>query len=380
MSMGITAAGLATGLGAAAAADSLYTMNKGGGGSGSGGGSGGGSGKGPTYTPTDMSGADQGWMNAYNTTGSLATQANQGAMPGYQQSYQQQQGINYSPYQQSANMAGQQYQGLSNMAQGQMGQYNQQAGIAGQQQQNLYGAGNQIYQQAFDPNNAQFNQTQQQLSDQVNAGQAMRGLGNSAVGAGEYNNAMQNFDTAWNTQKLQNEQIGLQGMSQASNAGGSQGQLVGADMVGALNAGQQGAGYQQQAGQIPLQAQQMIAGMPAQNAAGYQNNLASLQGMYGNQMSAAIPYMNQGQGAQQWNADYNTAQNASNMNALVQAAPQIGNGLSSAGSWLSNNVFNTPQQQMQSANQSYIDSSNIGGSVPDTTASMLSSIPSYGGY
>ena len=324
-------------------------------------GGGGGSAKGPTYTPTDISGADQGWQNAFNTTGQIAGNAYGTSMPAYQQSFQNQQNINYQPYQQNQNQVGQEYGSLANIANGQMGMYGQQAGLAAQQQGNLYSGANQIMSQAFDPNNAQYNQSQQQLSDQVNAGQAQRGLGNSAIGGQEYGNAMSNFDIGWNTQKLQNEQIGLQGASQASNAGGSQGQLVGANLVGALNAGQQGAGYQQQAGQIPLQAQQMIAGMPAQNAAAYQNNLSSLEGMYGNQMSAAIPYMNNGQGSQQWNADYNTNQNAANMQLLTQGAQGLANQYNQPGSWLNNTFGNNGSQNANQVNSTYGNTTNAYG-------------------
>ena len=80
--------------------------------------------------------------NARNYYGTSLTEANQ---------------INYSPYAQASRQAGQEYGQLANTANQQSGIYGQQAGLAGQQQQNLYGAANQIYNTAFDPNQATVN-------------------------------------------------------------------------------------------------------------------------------------------------------------------------------------------------------------------------------
>jgi hypothetical protein len=304
------------------------------------GGSGGGgaSGSGPSYVPTNLSGADQGWQSAFGNIGQLNDQISSGAKPLYDQTLQNQTGINYTGMQNAANQAGQQYGNLAGIAGQQMNTYGNQANLAGDQQKNLYGAANQIYQTAFDPNNAQFNQLQQQLSDQVNAGQAQRGLGNSPVGGSEFNNAMQNLDLGWHTQQLQNQATGLQAMGQASNAGGAQGQLVGANLAGQLAAGQNQAGYTQQAGNIPTQMQEYVAGRPAAAGAQYAGELQGIQAGYGNQAGMAIPYMNAGQGAQQWNANYGSQQNAAASNALMQGLNGMSNSANNPGSWL-NNIF-----------------------------------------
>ena len=306
---------------------------------------------GPTYSPTGLGHADQGWQSAYGSMGDLAKTTDTNARNYYGTSLTEANQINYSPYAQASRQAGQEYGQLANTANQQSGIYGQQAGLAGQQQQNLYGAANQIYNTAFDPNQAQFNQTQQQLQDQVRAGQAARGLGNSAVGASEENQAMTNFDTAWHTQQLANQATGLQAMGQASNAGGAQGQLVGANLTGQLQAGQQGAGYTQQSGQVPMAAQQYIAQQPGVAANSYVQGMQGLAQQYGNQANAAIPYMNSGAGSQQFNANANTAQNAANMNQLTQGLGSstasegnpYGTGLvgsyNTPGSWL-NNTFN----------------------------------------
>ena len=344
------------------------------------------SGGGSNYTPTDLSGADTGWQNSFNQEQNIAGQNYNTAAPMYSQALQQQNAINYSPYQQNANTVGQQYANLANTANQQVGQYQNQANIANQQQASLYQGANQIMNQAFDPNMAQYNQSFNNLSGQVNAGQAMRGLGNSAVGAQEANNAASNFGIGWNTQQLQNEQIGLQGAASASNAGGSQGQLASANMAGALSAGASGAGYQTQAGAVPLAAQQMIAGMPATNASAYEGNMNNLATGYSNAASSAIPYMNAGIGAQQANTAYNTQQNAANTQLLTQALGGTtganANNPNSPSSWL-NNVFGSSN----SATPSATTTSDLASSINQTnslfgtsgTSNQFSVANPYGG-
>jgi hypothetical protein len=299
----------------------------------------------PAYQPTWQGGADQSWQQNYNNANNLTGSVANTTTPMYNQTLQQQQAINYNPYQQAANQAGQAYQNQANNAGQQANMYGQAAQQAQGQQQSLYGAGQQIYNTAFDPNQAQFKQSQQQLSDQVNAGQAQRGLGNSAVGASEYNNAMQNFDTAWHTNQLANQATGIQGMSQASNAGGAQGQLYGVNLQGQQTAyGQQATG-QLAAGQTPLTAQQYVAGQPAANANSYGQNFNNLQSMYGNNMNNAQAYMGMGQTANT-NA-YNQYQqqqgiNIGNNAGISNIGTQVGSAIGSnpnVQSWLGTNIF-----------------------------------------
>ena len=227
------------------------------------------------------------------------------------------QGINYAPYQQAANQAG--------------SMYGRQAGMAGQQSQQLQQGANQLLQTGFDPQNALFQQTQQQLGDQVNAGQAQRGLGNSAVGGQEYNQAMGNFDINWQNAQLQRQQQALQWAGTASGQSAALGGV--------------GAGYQQQAGAVPTSAQQYVAGQPGAAASTYQQQMQALAGMYGANMTQSIPYMNNGQGAQQANYANVAGQNAATANMLTQLG--TGAGQAGAGSWLSN-IF-SPSTNTQSA-------------------------------
>lgn len=293
--------------GAATGVVGSYLLNGGGGGgSRSGGGA---SGGGQQYVPTGLGMADTGWQQAYGAEQGLATQTQGQTSPYYQQSLQQMEGMNYQPYLQASQQAGQMYGQAGQLAGQQMQGYSQQAQQAQQ-------AGQQMYQTSMDPQHALFNQTQQTLQDQVRAGQAARGLGNSAVGGMEEAQAMGNFDINWQNAQLARQQQGIQGMVSAN-------QMYGQDQSAALAAGAAGAGYYGQSGSVPMQAQQYAAQQPGAAAGQYQAQMAGLQSMYGNQMSQAIPYMNAGQGAQQANYSAQTAQNAQE----AQLFGQIGTGL-----------------------------------------------------
>lgn len=279
----------------------------------SGGGGGGGGGGGQSYyVPKYLIDADTDWQNAFKNYQTLLGQGQSTALPAFQQAYQQQQGLNYQPYLNAANQAGQTYTGLGNTAMQQAGMYGQAAQTALGQQQAMYGAGQQILNTAFDPQNALYERTAQQYGDQVNAGQALRGLGTSAVGGQEYNQAMSNFNIDWQNQQLQRQAQGISSAVGANQAGVQQGNLMGQNLVGQLGAGEQGAGYYLQGAQTPLTAQQTVAGMPATNASQYLTNLGALEQGYSNLMGQAIPYMNYGQGAQQANYQNVSAQNAAN--------------------------------------------------------------------
>lgn len=250
------------------------------------GGGGGTSGSPNYYVPTGLSIADQQWqalqngnVNTYNQTG--LNQYGQSSLDAGVQA-----GTVYGPQLQNyANLAGQQYGALGQQLQGA-------AGLQFGQQQPLLNAGQQVFNTAFDPQSALYNRTVQQLQDQTGATNSMYGLGSSAAGAGVANQALSDFNINWQNQQLQRQLQGLQGYGQAA---GQAGQLAG--QGGALGAA--GAGYTQQAGQVPYQT-------AVQNAA-LAGNLGNAYGSYLNQnvygpaqgiQGAAIPYMNYGQGAQ----------------------------------------------------------------------------------
>ena len=327
----------------------------------------------PAYQPTWQAGADTAWQQAYGQNENIVNQAYAGANPLFQQSLQQQQALNYDPYLQAYGQAGNYYGQGANVAGQQAGAYGQQAALSGQQQQNLYNAGNQVYQTSLDPQNALFNQTQQQLTDQVNAGQAMRGLGNSAVGGQEYNQAMQNFDISWQNQQLARQTQGIGAMAQASQAGGAQGQLTGANLAAQAGAYGTAGGYAQQQGQVPLSAQQYAAQQPGVVGQQYAQQMAGLHGLNATNMNQAQSYMGMGQTASM-NA-YNQyagqqAVNAQNTAATSQLGYQIGSN-PAVGNWLNTNIFGGGNASSQSmANSGNYNQAGVytgAGALPDTS-------------
>jgi len=268
------------------AGTALYgALNGGGGSSGAGGGAGG---QGNPY-------AAQAAGKQYD----IANTVSGAAQPAYLNTLNQQNSINYNPYLQASQQAGAQY---GTAAQGAAGQ-----------SQNLYDAGNQIYNTAFDPQNALYNRTQQQVGDQINAGQAQRGLGNSPVGAAEYGQGMSNFNIDWQNQQLQRQQQGVGAMNAAATGAGTQG----------TNAAQ----WMQTAAQLPTQAQQYVAGQPAANANQYASNMGQVSNLYGNAATTGNNYQSQANQAQQFGYNANTAQNTANANLAYQGGMGIYNAM-----------------------------------------------------
>lgn len=139
-------------------------------------------------------------------------------------------------------------------------QYQQGAGTAGQfgmgAGQGMYDIGGQIAGQAagglpdvqallamgFDPQNALYARTQQQLQEQTRASQAARGIQTSPYGAGLENKAMSDFNIDWQNNQLQR---GVQGAQGAGNLLNSLGQGAAGGLGLQAGAGQtymQGAG------------------------------------------------------------------------------------------------------------------------------------------
>lgn len=122
-------------------------------------------------------------------------------------------------------------------------------------------AGRAVLNNAFDPQNALYNRTAQQLQDQVRVGQAARGITSSPYGAGLENSAMANFNIDWQNNLL-NRQV--QGLGAAGTAG-----------TQAANLGNTGVQQTTQGGAMPYDAfrtnqsndiQNWIAYINAQNA------------------------------------------------------------------------------------------------------------------
>ena len=299
-----------------------------------GGGSGGGAGSGgstPMYQPTGLGAADTSWQNMFNAQSGIAGDTQRATQPYYQQSLQQGENVNYQPYLQGAQQAGNMYGQVGQAAQGQMAGYGQQAQQALGQQSAMYGAGQQILNTAMDPQNALFAQQQQLVQDQTRAGQAARGLGNSAEGAMEENQAMGNFDMNWQNQQLARQAQGISSAVGANQAGIQQGNMYGQDQSAMLNAGNMGAQAYGMSGAAPMQAQQYAAAQPGAIAGQYQQQQSGQQSMYGAPMGAAQSYMGMGSTAGQANYNATSANNQATGNVLGQLASNVP--WSSVASW-----------------------------------------------
>lgn len=166
---------------------------------------------------------------------------------------------------------------------GTAGQMGQQAGMGtfgagGQLQQagqGLLGDINPLISMGYDPQQALYARTQQQVTDQSNAAAAASGVGGTPYGQGVTGQTLSNFNIDW-----QNQQLG-----RATQAAGAASGLAGAG-AGAIGAGAntQNAGISQY-----LQG----AGQPYQTYAGINQNqlqLLNQANQYG-QGAAAIPQM-----------------------------------------------------------------------------------------
>lgn len=242
------------------------------------------------YQLTHDAGADRG---AYGGTQSLG-QYNLGGQNLGQFQGLTQQGVN-NPYaglyQQGAGITGGMGIGAGQQAFGAGGQ------ILGQATSMLPDV-NTLLQMGFDPQQALYNRTSQQVMDAARANAAASGVAGTPYGQGVMDQQQSNFNIDWQNQQLQRALAGAQG------AGG----LLGAAGAGA----QQGAGMQ--AGAL----QEILAGyrQPYSTFGDINANqlgLLNQAGQYGN-MASQIP--------QQQIQDYLAYLNQSNQNANTQIAAQ----------------------------------------------------------
>lgn len=188
--------------------------------------------------------------------------------------------------------------------------------------QSLLPWGNQLLQTGFDPQNALYARTADQVAQQARAGLSARGLNSSPYGAGVESGAMGNFNIDWQNAQLQrqiaaaggagnlfqtgaglqNMGVGLQGqapgMAFSSSAMPYQvGQGAAQDTLGGLNTlgtmGAQGQTQQQQQLQQWLDYMKAATGVSTaatsatnSNLAGNQLNFNQNQQLYNNQQQA----------------------------------------------------------------------------------------------
>lgn len=213
-------------------------------------------------------------------------------------------------YQQGANTAG----GLGEMQA--LGQYGVGQSLTNLGTNVLPGYAGAVMNTAFDPQQALYNRTLGQVSDQSNAALAQAGVGTTPYGAGIQGQNLANFNIDWQNQQLARQ---TQGLGAASSALGQGGQLatagqglsaaapnqylqsagipygvygsIGSNQIGALNTlGQFG----QSASQLPQQQIQDYLGYLGQGTSQQQANnqsaqiAAQIQQMYGNAIGQGL--------------------------------------------------------------------------------------------
>ena len=295
----------------------------------------------PYYQPTGQGSADANYQALSQLLSGNNTDTNALANQLYLQSLQDQLGTNYAPYLQAAGQSGALSGQQANMAQSGAQALQGQAGVAQGQGQSAFDAGLNTYLTSLDPQSALFNQLQQQVTDQTNAGQAARGLGNSAQGAGELQQNLNYFDTNWQNQQLARQQQGAQALNSGIGAANQSNQLMGADLSGANSLLGSGANAALASGQTPLSAYQYAAAGPGNAANTYAQGITGLDSLLSNQLGNDLQYLGFGNntsalqnssafGQQQFNAN----QQQAGANGLIQGLNGLSN--SGAGSWLSN--------------------------------------------
>jgi hypothetical protein len=166
----------------------------------------------PQFNMPNMAGAAN---NAYSGIGNL------GQYNTYAPNIGQVQGI-------TSNLVNNPYAGQFQQGANTSGGMNQAGGLSAfGSGMNLQGAGNQVLNTAFDPQNALYNQQLQQTLGQQGALNAAAGVGTTPYGAGLQDQNLQNFNIAWQNNQLGREATGL------SAAGGAYQQGQGLTQAGA---------------------------------------------------------------------------------------------------------------------------------------------------
>lgn len=259
-----------------------------------------------TYVPTGLGSADQLFQQLLQGGAGASQQAAGQINPVLQQAFARMLGIDPSGLLQGAGQAGNLYQGQINPA---LNAQNSLFGNAG----NIAGAGNQLYQTAFDPQNALRDRLQQQVTDASRASTSARGISMGGEAAGIENQDVSRFLQDWQNQQLQRQYMGLQGLSGAYDQAGR-------NYAGGLAAGGLAPGYAQQSGAVPYGAQLTAAQQPFNAANQYSSALGGVNSNIAPWLSQIIPYLNQGLGAT--GQSFNQGQQ--NLGNIFQGAYNLG--------------------------------------------------------
>lgn len=284
---------------------------------------------GGSYTPPNLSGIANTTTNATNSLqnplGAYTGQINNQLQTGIPQLQQ----IGQNAIGQIPGITGA-YQNASNYA-------NAGANFAANNAQGLATAGQQVWNTALDPQQALYNRTLNQITQQDNAQQAARGLTMSPVGQELSNQATSNFNIDWQNQQLQRQLSGLQGLGSAYGNATNMG-IAGSNL---MNSAANNAGL---AASAPLQ----IGSAATQAPLGLLNSAYPLLNA-GNAANAAqaglgMQYMGLGQSGAGLglNAAFGQAPYAANgLNSLGQLGSQVGNGVANSLSGIGNSGAST---------------------------------------
>ena len=272
------------------------------------------------YIPSNQPGIDTSYQQLFNSLQSGATGLTQFGIPAI---YTYGTNIQNNPY------AGGAISGAVTGSQFALNQQVPQMVNAGTNLTGLANAalpyGQQILQSGFDPQNALYNRTAQQVTDQSNAINAMYGLGSSPAGAGLTQQALSNFNIDWQNQQLARQASAAQGYG-ALEAPIAAAYQQGTNILGQVPTTMSGATAMPYLTYNSLQQQPMSA---IANAA---NTVAGLYNPTTAAMASALGYMGQGTNA---SAAFNNAvnQNYQNQVGLYNAqAQQSSNTMSGIGS------------------------------------------------
>jgi len=275
--------------------------------------------------------------------------------------------------------ATQQAPGIQQAGQQQSGQYGNLAGLAGLysqltggaglntlgQAQQMFGQGSNILNMGLDPQQAFYQQSLQDLTGQVNAQQALRGLGTSGTGLQDIGDVLSRFNIDWANSQLGRAATGAQAASSLYGQGLRGTDVGGQALTNSLTLGGLQPAYTMQGATSPLQALQASLVSPAST---YGQAIQQLE--LSPFMSLQTPLLNyMGLGSQAGNLANNYAlNNQAQQNALFQQG--LGN-LAGMGNYLSQ--INWNQQTPYNPQFSYDQ-----GQTPMYTGYDISGGPAYG--
>ena len=279
--------------------------------------------------------ANQTWQEANALNQGYANQLGSLAGTDAAAMYNQGKALDWQPYLQASQQAGDIYSGLGPLATQYGDQISGMGDAALAQSQNMFGAGNQMWQTALDPQNLLRARLMNDVEQQSRAASTARGLGMSPYAAGLESQALSNFDIDWENNMLHRLGLGMSGLNTGTMGGLEAQRAAGQDWTQALGMYQLAPQMMQQGALMPLQARQQMLDYQQQMLGNYGQNI--LQYQMNPQIAIqqqAVPYMHAGAGAtnNQFNAaainrEFDAKQQEAGTNAIFQGIGQM------AGAW-----------------------------------------------